>query len=136
MFYVCLRNGRHWTAWFSISKWKSGVKCENSIMELKLSDTIGDVVSRVHGNVSSEEISNVWVGHTSDTERVVVTPTAFLGMLRRQFQINYYVGHNTDICFNTCNIDLGLCTGPNNKCLDINKTRNVNILTTSFSCLS
>ena len=61
------------TAWFSISKWKSGVKCENSIMELKLSDTIEDVVSRVHGNVSSEEISNVWVGHTSDTERVVVT---------------------------------------------------------------
>ena len=77
------------TAWFSILKWKSGVKCENSIMELKLSDTIEDVVSRVHGNVSSEEISKVWVGHTSDTERVVVTPTASLGMLRREFQISY-----------------------------------------------
>ena len=73
------------TAWFSSSKWKNGVKCENSIM----ADTIEDVVSRVHGNVSSEEISKVWVGHTSDTERVVMTPTASLGMLRRQFQISY-----------------------------------------------
>ena len=76
------------TAWFSISKWKSGEKCENSIIELKLSDTIEDVVSRVHGNDSSE-IAKVWVGANSDTERVVVTPTASLRMLRRQFNISY-----------------------------------------------
>ena len=42
----------------------------------------------MHGNDSSE-IAKVWVGANSDTERVVVTPTASLHMLRRQFNISY-----------------------------------------------